>query len=406
MKILKMILISGSVIFLTAAILNTGAKSQEKASAQNYLPVRVLENDQFLSGLQLSDFELLANGQPQKIEGLLEIHKKDLIKQEGNIAEVPEINRSYFLLFQMYEYQPQLLEALNYFFSNTFTPGDQVQAQTPMGNYRLNPNLLASNNPELAAKQMNDILKKDINMGNSYYQSIVRDLKRFVQGIEGLNPVAGGDEQTDASISLFGLERLLSQYRDSLQKLESLRMVDENKLVGFAELLKRIKGEKILYFVYQQEYRPEISSTMLNTLISNNQDNQEILSELQDLFQVYHRELRLDQDKVVKAFSDSGTEVHFLFVERIPEKWGGLVMREQSEDIFKLYSAIAGATGGGVFSGKNLTNLFQKVEAVSRDYYLLFYRPEISASAEEFINLKVSVNRPRTRVLSRAGYYY
>jgi len=400
------ILACALAILSISGIFSVGVSSQEKAPSQNYLLVRVFENNNFLSGLPLSEFELLENGQPQKLEGLLEFHRRDLVRQEGTIAELPEINRSYFLLFQMYDYQPQLLDALNYFFSRSFSPGDQVQAQTPMGNYRLNPSLLSSNTPEIAARQMNDILKKDINQGNSLYQSILRDLKRFVQGIEGLNPVAGGDEQTDTSISLFGLERLLSQYRDSLQKLESLRMVDEDKLLSFASLLKKIKGEKVIYFVYQQEFRPEISSAMLTTLISNNQDNQQILSDLQDLFQVYHHELRLDQDKIIKAFCDSGAEVHFLFVERIPEKWGGLVMREQSEDVFKLYSSIAEATGGSVATGKNLLTLFQKADAFSENYYLLFYPKEITTVTGEFVQIKVRTIKPGTKVMSRRGFYY
>jgi hypothetical protein len=395
------------ILFLVLVLVGwPGAvKARGKDDVRNYLRVRVFENNKFVSGLGLADFELLENGQPQKLEGLLEINRKDIVKYTGSIAEELDINRAYFLIFQMYEYRPDLINALSNFFSKALTPGDFVRVQTPMGNYKLNPALLTSSSPEVAAKQMNDILKKDINQGNSFYQSLIRDLKRLVQGIEGLNPVAGGDEQTDASISYFGLERLLNQYRDSLYKLEALRIVDEDNLMNFASMLKSIKGQRVLYFIYQQEFRPEISPTMLNTLIDNNQDNQQVLSNLHDLFQVYHRELRIDQKKVIQAYCDSGVEVHFLFVEKVPEKLGGLTMREQSEDIFKLFCSISEATGGLVATGKNPQVMFERILEATENYYLLFYSPAVSERSGQFIKLTVRVKDPGYKVLNRAGYF-
>ncbi|MCI4446293.1 MAG: hypothetical protein JHC32_09750, partial [Candidatus Aminicenantes bacterium] len=68
------ILACALAILSISGIFSVGVNSQEKAPGQNYLLVRVFENNNFLSGLPLSEFELLENGQPQKLEGLLEFH--------------------------------------------------------------------------------------------------------------------------------------------------------------------------------------------------------------------------------------------------------------------------------------------------------------------------------------------
>ena len=48
----------------------------------------------------------------------------------------------------------------------------------------------------------------------------------------------------------------------------------------------------------------------------------------------------------MEAYCDSWADFNFLFMKRTPERFGGINMREQSEDVFKLFSKIAAATGG------------------------------------------------------------
>jgi hypothetical protein len=304
----------------------------------------------------------------------------------------------------MYEYNPKVSEALRYFFNNALLPGDTMEIQTSMRNYMLTPAAFAKKPKDVLAKEMDDIVRKDINQGNFVYKGLMRDLRRMVQGIEGLNPVAGGDEESDASVSTFGLEYLLNQYKDSLHKLEGLRTLDQDKIVGFAQALRKLDGRKFVFFFYQQEFRPEISPSMFNTLIDNNQESQNILADLHDLFQTHHQNISLDQQKIVQAYCDSSADLNFLFMNRTPERLGGITMRDQSQDVFKIFAQAATATGGIAESTQNPTAEIRDALKASETYYLLSYTPASAAKDGEFRTITVKVKDKDYKVLCRRGY--
>lgn len=374
------------------------------ASDQKVVAISVLEKNSCVNGMKIEDLELYIDGKKIPIEGLLEVNRKDIVGKQGSVENLPNINRVHFLMFQMYDYLPELNDVLLNFLKKAVLPGDAVEIQSPAHNYTLNAGALNATPAKVAAEQMAGFLKKDITQGNAYYKSLVRDLRRFVQGIEGLNPMAN-DEQFGSDVSIFGLERLLTQYRETLEKLETLRLMDEQRLVNFAQRVKRIDGQKILYFVYQQEFRPELSQAMLNTLIANNQDNQHVLSELQDLFQVYRRDTRVDVEKIGRIFSDSGIKVYFIFLEKVPEKFGGIVMREQSEDVFRLFSALTGATGGEMVTGNRLMPLFDRILMTNDCYYLLFFTGPEAEEIGHFFRMNIKSVMPHLRVLHPAGFF-
>jgi VWFA-related protein len=398
----RIILGAAALAFLTFAAPPT--HPQETAPALVSIAVRVFDGAQFVGGLARQDFELLENGVPQKIETLFEVDKNAVTRQEGEGPVPADLSRRFFLLFQMYEYNPKVSEALRYFFNNALLPGDTLEVQTPVKNYMLTPQAFAQKPKDLLAKEMDDIVRKDINQGNFMYKGLVRELKRLVQGIEGLNPAAGGDEQSDASVSYFGLEQLLSQYRESLAKLEAQQSFDQSKIIAFAEALKKPSGRKLVFLFYQQEFRPEISPKMLQALISVNQEDQNIIADLHELFQVYHRNISLDMRKIVPAYCDSGADVNFLFMKRTPEKFGGMTMREQSEDVFKLFSQIASATGG--ISETTQSPLAEVRDALkaAETYYLLSFAPTPGAGAGEFKTISIKVKEKNYKVQSRRGF--
>jgi VWFA-related protein len=380
------------------------ALSQEKAPVPVTVAVRVFDGGQFVDGLALRDFELQENGVPQKIEALFKVDKNAVTRREGEGPAVPVTARRFFLLFQMYEYNPKVSEALRYFFNNALLPGDTLEIQTSIRNYMLTPAAVANKPKDVLAKEMDNIVRKDINEGNFVYKGLIRDLRRMVQGIEGLNPVAGGDVESDASISSFGVEHLLNQYKDSLHKLEALRMIDQDKIIGFAQALKKQEGRKFVFFFYQQEFRPEISPLMINTLIDNNQSNQNVLSDLHDLFQTNSQNISLDQQKIVQAYCDSSADLNFLFLTRTPEKFGGITMREQSNDVFKIFAQAATATGGIAESTQNPTTEIRDALKASETYYLLSYTPASALKDGAFKTITVKVKDKDYKVVNRRGY--
>jgi VWFA-related protein len=367
------------------------------------VPVRVVDAGRFVSGLALSDFELLEDGVPQRIQALYLIDKDAIAGQEGEEIGRPAAARHFYLLFQMYDYDAKIAPALAYFFKEVLLPGDTLEVQTPAGSYTLTAQALAQKPRDLLAKETNELVRKDINKTNFIYKSLLRDLRRIVQGIQGYSPI-GGDDSEGGMISTFSLEQVMDQYRDALGKLESQQSLDPAKITGFAEALRRQPGRKFLILFYQEEYRPEINTTTLNRLIDTNQDNQSILADLHELFQVYHRNISIDVERIVQAYCDSGAGVDFLFMRRTPDKLGGVSMREQSEDIFKLFTRVAEATGGIAETTQNpLAELKGAVRAFE-SYYLLAYTPSPGVRDGSFRRISVSVKDKPYKVYFRHGY--
>jgi VWFA-related protein len=395
---------SPAVVLAILAFVLSPALSQEKAPAPVTVAVRVFDGEQFVDGLALRDFELLEDGVPQRIDALFKVDKNAVTRQEGEGPALPVTARRFHLLFQMYEYNPKVSEALRYFFNNALLPGDTLEIQTTMRNYSLTPAAFAKKPKDVLAKEMDDIVRRDINQGNFVYKGLIRDLRRIVQGIGGLNPIAGGDEESDSSVSSFGLEYLLNRYRESLQKMEALQSLDQNKIIAFAQALKKQDGKKFVFFLYQQEFRPEISPIMLNSLISVNQQDQNILADIHELFQVYHRDIFVDLQKIVQAYSDSSADFNFLLMKRTPEKFGGITMREQSEDVFQVFSQVAAATGGIAESTQNPAAEVKDALKTAETYYLLSYTPTSAVNEGKFKPITVKVREKNYKVLNRRGY--
>jgi hypothetical protein len=378
---------------------------QEPAAAPEAVAVRVWDGDRFVSDLGLQDFEFSENGLPQPIEALYLINKNAVERRDGGRDFQPDVSRKFYFIFQMFEYNPKLAEAVLYFFENVFQPGDSLEVQTPMHVYRLSPQALAQTSKDVVAKDMADKVKKDISIGNSLYRNLLGELKRFVRSLEGTQSMAQIGEEGGEEAEGFTMELVLPMYRDSLMKLESLRAVDEKKLLAFARAVKSREGQKFVFYVYQREFRPEISPRLLQDIISVNQEKPHILAAVQELFQVYSRSVSLNPDRIQQAFADSGIVFNFLFMNKNPETYSGIVMREQSDDAFRALSQVAGNSGGVVDNSQNPAASITKALNASERYYLLYYFPESKAKDGTFRKFDVKIKGKEYRVIFRGGRF-
>lgn len=381
-----------------------GQEQVEVTVTNIVVPVRVLEGDRFVENLTVADFELFEEGVAQEIQALYLVQNADITRKEGRQDFRPQTGRNFYLLFQMTEYNPKLAEMIDYLFEHVLLPGDQLVLQTPMKNYSLSPQALAGKPKKTLAEEMNSLLKKDIKTGNTEYNSLLKDLKRIVSNISGTSPMANLEADSSAS-SLSGIEFMLNRYRETILKMEQQRLMDEKKIIRFAYALKRVEGQKQVFLIYQREFRPEISPVVLNTLQSTYQDDPNILGDLQDLFQVYTRDLSINTELLKKAFADSSINFNFIFMNKDPDYVSGVVMREQSEDIFKAFSQVASATGGYVDNSQNPAAGFKNAVENAATYYLLYYSPRNYQKDNQFKNIKVTVKNPSYTVQHRLGYF-
>ena len=82
------------------------------------VPVRVFKDSDFVDNLSIKDFEVYENGVRQKIEAVYFI-KKDIIQRKDEKKKFsPQTERTFYLFFELTEYDPRINEAVEYFIQN------------------------------------------------------------------------------------------------------------------------------------------------------------------------------------------------------------------------------------------------------------------------------------------------
>ena len=406
---MKKILLILIVLTAVAFILFSQQVDQHAVTVMNVeVSVRVLDGNQFVDDLTMDDFELYEDGVLQKLEAMYLVKKTNIAREEAHTKFYPSLSRHYYLLFQITDYNPKLEEAVDHLINTIIQPGDTLDIWTPVQKYSLSSKALQSLTKEQIASEMKKIIRKDTQVGASYYRELMRDLKMLVRAISSATGAQGPtmtDMESDSTSSMFGLEFLLPRYRETMSKMEGLRLFDQRNLIGFANALKKQQGENFVFYFYQREYRPEISPSLLNKMQSVYQDDSNIMGQLQTAFDFYHRSITFDAEKIREAFADSSILFNFIFMDKTPENISGIHMREQSEDIFKAFSEAAKATGGDVDTSQNPGIGFKNTLNRSDYYYLLYYSPRNYVKDGTFKKIEVKVRNKNYKLAHRQGYF-
>jgi len=391
---------------LAVPLFSVASQTASPASPQVVeVRVRVSTEGRFMGDLALKDFGVLEDGRLQTASSIALVLGGKLVRWEGEETVPARLERSYTLLFQAVDWDPSLVEAVEYLFGSVLKAGDSMTLVTPVKPDYLQKDALASKSRAELTKGMKDVLRKDILRGGGEYRDLINELKRLTGAISGVT--ANFDENMESDVTMetgggFCLEMQIDRYRQALMKMEGIRLVDEAKLLAFAGSLKAVPGQKTVVLFYQREYRPEISSATMTRLMSLYQDNPDILGSLMDL---YKREKTFNADVVKKAFADAGIDFHFIFMEKKAQRVFGATMKEESEDIFPGFVEIARATGGIAESSQNPAASFDRAAAISTDYYLLSYTPSAHPPDGGFRTIAVRVKGGNYAVSNRLGYY-
>ncbi len=369
------------------------------------IPVWVHDKGLFVDNLILADFEIYEDGILRDPGSLHLVKGQAVVREEKRGPASPSLQRNFYLLYQTTDWDPNLGQVVDHLFQSLLLPGDTMTLVTPMKPYSLTPDALARKSKDSLSKEMQQILRKDIQQGGRDYRDTLRDLRRVVGAIGGDRQSLESDMETDSTGMNFGLEMQLDRYKQNLMKLENLRLLDQRKIIGFAEALRSRPGRNFVFFFYQREFRPEISATALNALMTMHQESANIRSDLQDLFQYYRRDASLDAGLIRQAFADASLTFSFIFMNKKSQYMFGANMKEQSEDVFTLFAGIARATGGVAYSSQNAAASFPAAAAASKNYYLLTYFPSNPARDGRFRELEVRVKGRDYQVSCRAGYY-
>jgi hypothetical protein len=384
---------------------------EERVVINVEVPIRVFEGATFIDNLTIDDFEVYEDGKLQKVEAVYLIRRKSIERREEKRRFVPQISRHFFLWFEISDYMPRIGKAIDYFFNNVFSSGDNLAVITPMKAYNLKPHALELRPEEEIANQLIALLRRDVVMGNSEYRAVLKDLRELVKVIESKG--GGQGEETSQEIGdalsdvydASSLDEVVDVYSSVVKRLENLRRIDQQKLLDFAEFLKSKDGQKHIFLFYEREFLPQLHPNTLSQFMFEYQDRPGLLLSLSDLFKSYKREVFIDVEKVKQAFADSSISIHFLFIKKPPELGSSLLMQERSEDVYLAFKQMAQATGGLAEISANPAYAFQRAVEAFENYYLLYYSPKDYKRDGKFKKIKVRVKSKNFNITHRAGYF-
>lgn len=376
------------------------------------VPVRVFKDGNFVDSLKLKDFEVWEDGVLQKAEAVYLI-KKDVIerKEEEKTKFKPQTERTFFLLFELHKYDPRVSQAVNEFVKQILLPNDNLIAVTPVKTYRLKDKGLEIKTRDEIAKELQSLLRKDIVMGSGEYRSALKDLEEIAQIL-----TAKFEDDVEEKLRIMGqvggskgvemleLDSVIFLYQSYLQKLETLREVNQLRLMDFAGYLKSREGQNYVFLFYQREFIPQIDPKVLVNSSMFQDVGGDISILLKDADTLY-RDVTVDIDKVKKAYADASTAIHFMYITRQPENVPGVYFAERSSDIFTPFLEMSKASGGFAESSANPDYLFKQAVSASENYYLLYYAPKNYTGDGKFKNIKVRVKGKGYKVVHRLGYF-
>jgi len=401
-------IVAPAVVFLASVLLAGPAPAQEPdATVTNVaVPVRVTVGGRFVDSLTRNDFVVKENGRPQNILALYLVRQDAVAREDAVRVLTPAVERNWILLFQLTDFHPKLPELAQRFLGDTVRPGDKVTVQTPMRNYTLSPRAFDVKTPATLVDEMTRLLRRDIQLGSSDFNAQFTELKKIVRSIADVSPMRAIDGAAEGNVQ-DELNIILPRYKDALEKMDRARVVDGRFFLQLADRLRTIRGRKDVVLVYQREFRPEIQPVVLNQLLYRVQNDADLEAEIQSLFTLRSRDVSFDSDGIIRAFADAAATFHFLYINKDPEDVVGLLMRETSEDNFRVFSELARGTGGAVDTSQDPAEGFRTASAAAGDYYLLYYEPRDKEPDGRFRVISVELKEPRPdyRLTFRAGYY-
>lgn len=367
------------------------------------IPVRVYQGKIFVDNLTINDFEVFEDGVPQKVEAVYLIKKTGIERREENKRFEPKTARNFYLIFEVNEYTARMGKAADYFIHNVLSSGDNLTVVTPMKTYRMKPKVLETVSREDVADRLKGILRRDALEGSAEYRGAINDLTGLAKTLSSES--TSMDEPGVDEFRGLELDESLSLYGNLLDKLENLRSIDQKKLLDFAEFLKDKEGQKYVFLFYQREFIPQLEQRVIDQYISGNQQRQDIVMALSELFGMRKRDVSIDIDKVKQNYADSSVSIHFLFFSKPPQRIPGIHMEEASEDIFNAFREVAVATGGFLHSSSNPLALFRDAVEASDNYYLVYYSPLNYKRDGTFKKIEVRVKNKSFKVTHRSGYF-
>jgi hypothetical protein len=383
-------------------------KQQEKVTVIAVeVPVRVLQKGQYVKGLTKEDFELYENGIKQQITAF-GMHSRrisvpiDVSEEELKIE--PE-KRFFLLIFNIFDYQDYVGEAIDYFFENIFRKGDRIIILTEGNLFPID----TGKGVAKVAQDIKDTLKKFkvISTAGIYsaYQDLRYEADNLLMQLRGKEPFKSLTWDQDILRFYRNYERIWTDYRNQfiIPDLELYRSVikrikyieGEKWALCFQqrELFPKLKNEGPL----DREIRPWVETPSDNPLITIQQRNiRSTQMQLQRLFDISGV---LSAEPMKNLFMEANITFHLILLKSLrPMVEKDFELREVSQDYEDCFRQISSSTGGHTTFSNNVVEAMEEALQTEDYYYLLVYSPKAD-QAEEKMDIDVKVNKKGAHVI-------
>lgn len=369
------------------------------------VPVRVLHKGQFVKNLTREDFKIYENGILQPITGF-EVRSRrisvpaDVPEEEFKIQ--PE-KRIFFLIFNIFDYQDHVGEAVDYFFANTFRKGDRIIVLTEGNLFPIE----TGKGPAAVAQDVQDTLKKFKVISTMQilraYQNLRSEADRLIMALQQKE----GDRRWDQAVTTFyrNYERIWLEYK---------RQFITPDLGLYGSIIKRIKpeeGEKWALCFQQRDMFPELKNEgplerlirekldtpSNNPMVSLQQRNvRSMQMQLQRLFDISGD---MPTEALKNLFMEANITFHLLLLKsQRPFVEKDFVLREVGMDYEDCFRQISLSTGGRTAFSNKVTETMIAASQTEDYYYLLVYSPKQDPT-EKPVTIDVKVKQKEVDVI-------
>jgi hypothetical protein len=348
------------------------------------VPVRVLQKGQFVRDLTKEDFEIYENGILQPITGF-EVRSRRISVPADVSAEELKIRpekRFFLLIFNIFDYQDYVGEAIDYFFANTFRKGDRITVLTEGILFPIE----TGKGPAQVAQDVKDTLKKFKVISTmqvlSTYQNLRSEADRLILA---LTEVGRGTMPWDQAVMGFyrNYERIWLEYK---------RQFITPDLELYRSIVKRIKaeeGEKWALCFQQREMFPELKNEgplerLIRELVDTPSDDpmktlqqrnvRSMQMQLQRLFDVSGD---VPTEALKNLFMEANITFHLLLLKSFrPLVEQDFELREVGKDYEDCFRQISFSTGGHTAFSNKVTEAMNEASQTEDYYYMLVYSPK------------------------------
>jgi hypothetical protein len=364
------------------------------------VPVRVLLKGQVVRDLKRDDFEVFENGVKQEITQFEVVSRKIALPAAENPSlaaeKVRPSKRLFLLIFNIFDYNEAVGEAVDYFFRDVFRPGDQIIVLTE-------DQVLDIPRGEGIDELIRRIKESLRTFKSISVQSTVKNFRDLNFEADRLLGILRGTEQSQ----LTRMDNAIMRFFDNYQRIweDYRRRFLEPDVAFYRNLVMRLRaveGEKWAVCFQQREMFPRIKSASrleieIRNWVGAQIDPQTQVSarlvqaRQQDLERSFEFEGNIDPEALSDLFLGADFTFHLILMKSSRTVIAqDFELQEVGKEYEELMTRISRSTGGYSALSNQVTAALKDAAELEDYHYLLVYSPkETSGTKKREIEVRV-----------------